>query len=263
MRRWLSKHEVPDSDPYAPPAHWPILIPTGPQSEAQHIPDLDYVPSKKVVIDYSARTPPSAVPSGETRKVDGELYAVCRLPDDHESLIDTVESLFSMSPSGSVGPYSSPDYVGRGQLSVSPPVMPFVDYDVDTSRKQAVKEGLEHGKETNKDSEMDRAPYEATPSPPARWGLCEPITSHLSDKASVSPTSTDERQWDERCQAEMRGKETSEHQTSNRHTIAESSPFEEAQRPPWFGCTVRQRYEEVIEDSSSGEDEIVSLVNLL
>jgi hypothetical protein len=291
---------VPDSDPFAPPLDWVPLLPNRYSEHVQSVnahsastrratthlddivPDSDppYPPWMEVLIPYEPRieSPPRATTEGGEENVEAVRNTTPRQRTVRmerrieyvyfEEMVDTVETLFTMSPAR---------YSYTNSLQQDAPCPSSHQDGVanrcsnDTSKSSLTATGLmeepssederEYRRLVEYEMHMDHLQYgssslESLPSPTQGGSTSLPAADR-----GPSPTSEDEREW--MRQQTIPSPDT--HATRGDPTIAvnndeisaDESEFEEAQRPPWFtGRREEAPVDEGSEDSS--EDEVVS-----
>jgi hypothetical protein len=295
---------VPDSDPYAPPLDWVPLLPTRyterPRRESREItiiskpttslddivPDSDppYPPWMEVLIPYEPRISST---SRDTVRREGNLVdAVRDNPKEenlvwmkrtecvYEEMVDTVETLFTMSPARySYTPVPpgrdvvTPTQEGAVRTSASTPVASY--HAADCMEEPNSEDEREYKRMAEHEIYMDGLKY-GCPSPleDDSW---EPPTLPPGTRAA-SPTSDDEREWSRQMNGPQQisiqvptprsattTKEELEYNDDDNEQADCDSGFEEAQRPPWF--TSRMQAVAEVENESS-EDEVVSSIDM-
>jgi hypothetical protein len=295
---------VPDSDPYAPPLDWVPLLPTRyterPRRESREItiiskpttslddivPDSDppYPPWMEVLIPYEPRISST---SQDTVRREGNLVdAVRDKPKEenlvwmkrtecvYEEMVDTVETLFTMSPARySYTPVPpgrdvvTPTQEGAVRTSASTPVASY--HAADCMEEPNSEDEREYKRMAEHEIYMDGLKY-GCPSPleDDSW---EPPTLPPGTRAA-SPTSDDEREWSRQMNGPQQisiqvptprsattTKEELEYNDDDNEQADCDSDFEEAQRPPWF--TSRMQAVAEVENESS-EDEVVSSIDM-
>lgn len=225
MQTPLSPFEVPDSDPYAPPANLPILLPRDSgtsnitQEQYEHddiVPDSDppYPAWLPLIVPVgwpgSASASLGAISSGpqqlreeppaRSEESTGTVQAGAATRDppyEHESMIENVETLLSWAPSKPV--FNAFRYTPSESNDVSPCESPLIGPQGKYMEEPTSDDEMEYRRGVETEMEMDRLLYG---SPYIAVLSSNPVDIPI-DHHGEEPTSDDEQAWRDQLEGEI------------------------------------------------------------